>query len=132
MKNYSLLLAGFLLLSSQLFAKYPPAVLPMADQDSGLYVPDIFSPNGDGENDVLVIYADTGDVKNIKSFQVYSRWGELVWERHNFQPNIPEFGWDGERPDFEIAPVGMYHWRAIVELAGKPAVLLQGNVTLAR
>lgn len=55
--------------------------------DTLLWIPNAFSPNGDGENDVFRIFG-----KSIKTidFQIFNRWGELV-----FFTNDPNIGWDG-------------------------------------
>ena len=52
-----------------------------------LYVPNGFSPNGDGQNDVL--YVRGGGVTEM-SWVIYDRWGEKV-----FETTDPKQGWDG-------------------------------------
>ena len=59
-----------------------------------IYIPNAFSPNGDGANDKMIIYGGLG-VEEIEKFQIFSRWGELVFDRSNFQPNDASMGWDG-------------------------------------
>jgi gliding motility-associated-like protein len=52
-----------------------------------VFVPDIFSPNGDGVNDVFLVFGD--NIRTIE-MKVFNRWGELVYEGDN------QFtGWDG-------------------------------------
>lgn len=53
-----------------------------------LFVPSAFTPNGDGLNDVLKVIPV--GIKELKFFNVYSRWGELV-----FSTKDPNKGWDG-------------------------------------
>ena len=60
-----------------------------------VYVPNAFSPNGDGINDSFVVYGGK-DVLEIKTFRVFDRWGELVFENKNFLPNQETLGWNGE------------------------------------
>ena len=52
-----------------------------------------FSPNFDGNNDYF--YPTGSGVKIVKSFQVYSRWGQLLYSRTDFPPNDKKYGWDG-------------------------------------
>lgn len=52
-----------------------------------VFVPNAFSPNGDGQNDVLYV---RGPCIETVEFNVYNRWGELV-----FHTNDPAIGWDG-------------------------------------
>jgi gliding motility-associated-like protein len=60
---------------------------------SGVYMANAFSPNGDGNNDYF--YPTGSGVKVVKSFQVYSRWGQLLYSRTDFPPNDKKYGWDG-------------------------------------
>ncbi len=59
-----------------------------------VYIPNAFSPNDDGINDILMIHAGK-DVAEIVRFQLYDRWGELLFEQNNFMPNDPQYGWNG-------------------------------------
>ncbi|HLA58398.1 MAG TPA: T9SS type B sorting domain-containing protein, partial [Puia sp.] len=60
---------------------------------SGVNMANAFSPNHDGHNDYF--YPTGSGVKIVKSFQVYSRWGQLMYSRANFPPNDLKYGWDG-------------------------------------
>ena len=60
---------------------------------SGVNMANAFSPNHDGHNDYF--YPTGSGVKIVKSFQVYSRWGQLMYSRTNFPPNDLKYGWDG-------------------------------------
>lgn len=59
------------------------------------FIPTAFSPNGDGENDFFTIYTGT-DVKEILTLRVFSRWGNMVFEKNNFHPNNPDISWNGQ------------------------------------
>src|SRR5690606_34575117 len=52
-----------------------------------IFVPSAFSPNNDGENDVLCVYSDCME---SLTFTIYNRWGEAVYQTNNM--NIC---WDG-------------------------------------
>jgi gliding motility-associated-like protein len=58
-----------------------------------VFVPNTFTPNGDGQNDVF--YPRGVGMKSIRSFRIYNRWGEVVFERGNFLLNDRSSGWDG-------------------------------------
>ncbi|MBK7407770.1 MAG: gliding motility-associated C-terminal domain-containing protein [Saprospirales bacterium] len=75
-----------------------------------IYVPNIFSPNFDGINDRLTVFAGKS-VRQINSLKVFSRWGELVFEQYNFPPNDPGFGWDGSFNGRKIQE-GTFVWLA--------------------
>jgi gliding motility-associated-like protein len=52
-----------------------------------IFIPDIFSPNGDGKNDTLFVRSKA--ISNL-NFSIYNRWGERV-----FNSKSLDFGWDG-------------------------------------
>lgn len=96
-----------------------------------VYIPNIFSPNDDGDNDWFTIYADSRGVKQIRLFQIFSRWGEQVFERTNFQPNDPTLGWDGRFRGQDMNPA-VFVYYAIVEFIDGQEVLYKGDVTIKR
>jgi gliding motility-associated-like protein len=63
-------------------------------QESNVFFPNTFSPNGDGSNDVY--YPRGRGIDRIKSFQIVNRWGQVVFQRKNFAANDPSQGWDGK------------------------------------
>jgi gliding motility-associated-like protein len=96
-----------------------------------LYVPNAFSPNEDGNNEVLTV--NTSDsVREIKSFLVFNRWGDMVFHAQNFLPNeTDKNGWNGMAGGKPLNPdVYVY----VVEFVTKTGVLLvqKGDVTLMR
>ena len=96
-----------------------------------VYIPSAFSPNNDGINDQFVVYAKANVVTQVKIFQVYDRWGELVFEEENFQPNDPAFGWDGMfRGDLMNNAVFAY-WTE-VEFIDGTSQIFEGDVTLVK
>ena len=94
-----------------------------------VYIPNVFSPNDDGQNDVFLIFAKGREVKTIRSFLGFSRWGEQVWVFHDFQPNDPDFGWDesfrGQKMDTEV-----FVWFAELEFIDGSTAFYKGDVTL--
>ncbi len=95
-----------------------------------VFIPNVFSPNGDGVNDILTIFAGN-DVERVKSFLIFNRWGENVFEVYDFLPNDPGFGWDGyDRGKLYNAQVFTYF--AEVEFIDGEVVLFKGDVTLMR
>ena len=67
----------------------------------------------------------------IKSFLVFNRWGETVFERYNFQPNDPSLGWDGRfRGQMMNAAVFVYYLE--VEFIDGETELFKGDVMLMR
>jgi gliding motility-associated-like protein len=87
-------------------------------------VPTGFSPNGDGNNDLLNVYG-TMDVVDY-NFQVYSRWGQKLWESSDKTK-----GWDGTFKGQE-APVGVYAYVFKLTTSDGKQVQKSGNITLIR
>ena len=60
---------------------------------SNIFIPNTFSPNADGSNDVF--YPRGTGVFKIKNLRIFNRWGEVVFDRSSFDANNPSSGWDG-------------------------------------
>lgn len=92
--------------------------------ETNIFLPNAFSPNGDGNNDVLELY---GNLNGIKYFQllVFDRWGEKV-----FETNDQYFNWDGTyRGARQDAAVYIYVMK-IVYLNGKTDRTYKGSITI--
>ena len=59
-----------------------------------IYIPNAFSPNGDGNNDRFMIFSQ-GDVEEVEVMRIFDRWGDQVFENEDFPPNVASQGWDG-------------------------------------
>ncbi len=100
----------------------------LCDQ-SQLFIPNLFSPNGDGQNDVF--YARGQGLKEISSFRVYNRWGEQVFERHHIQLNDEANAWDGTYKGAALSPdVFVYVLDGICD-TGSP-ISWKGDISLIR
>ncbi len=92
-------------------------------------IPNVFTPNGDGENDTFGPVVTNDDFEgNIKftTFKIYNRWGNLVYDNNN-----PDIGWDGVF-DGKEAPAGTYGYYMEVDINECETIIKQGNVTLIR
>lgn len=91
-------------------------------ESPSVYVPDAFTPNNDGTNDVLDIYTS-----NVSAFEfvVYNRWGSAV-----FVSRDPAVKWDGKFKGV-ACPEGVYTWAMSYEFTGAPQKYNKnGQVTL--
>jgi gliding motility-associated-like protein len=88
-----------------------------------VFVPNIFSPNGDGENDVLFV---RGEGISSIDFIVYSRWGQKIFESRNLNK-----GWDGTFRGSPVEP-GVYVYHLRVEFTNSSEEKFKGNITLVR
>jgi gliding motility-associated-like protein len=95
-----------------------------------LFFPNIFSPNGDGVNDKWYPF-NKGDVREIQRLAIFSRWGELVFEKRSFPPNDPSFGWDGKYKNQPLPP-GLFVWQSQLIDSNGQAFFLSGTIQLIR
>lgn len=63
-------------------------------KDGQVFIPNAFTPDGDGINDRLMVRAS--GIVSVNYFRIFNRWGDLIFERANFRPNDPAYGWDGK------------------------------------
>ncbi len=105
-------------------------LLVSVDNSRPVYVPNAFSPNDDKMNDLLVIFGGKS-VNSIKSFLIFSRWGEVVFQGYNLPHSNFDFGWDGTYRG-EILDPGVYTWFAEVEFKDGEVIMYEGDVTLIR
>ncbi len=98
--------------------------------DNKIYIPNIFSPNGDGINDVIMISADES-VREITSFSIFDRWGNLVFGAEHFQPNDPSRSWDGKMKGEAMNP-GVFTFRVVVDFSDGHSEVRYGDITLMR
>jgi gliding motility-associated-like protein len=92
-------------------------VYPLADVPTG------FTPNGDGNNDILYI---RGAGIDAVDFRITNRWGEMVFETKDIS-----IGWDGKYKGKE-APVEAYAYTLNVTFIDGTTFSKQGNITLIR
>ncbi len=97
--------------------------------DKNFFIPNTFSPNNDGNNDVF--YPRGSGVARVQSMRIFNRWGELVFQRSNFAANDPSLGWDGTYKGRK-AEIDAYVY--VIELICENSVVIpyKGNVTLIR
>lgn len=107
------------------------SILIIIDRRIDVYVPNVFSPDNDGFNDWFTIFANPKHVLNIKTLQVFDRWGSQVFQRDDFAPNIEQLGWDGAHRGSALNPA-VFVWYAELELADGTTQIFKGDVTLVR
>gem|GEM_PF-718431 len=61
--------------------------------NSNVFIPNTFSPNNDGINDVFFVRGK--GLYAVSSLRIFNRWGQMVFEKRNVTPNNPADGWDG-------------------------------------
>jgi gliding motility-associated-like protein len=98
-------------------------------EGSQVYVPNAFTPDGDGKNDILMIRSK--GIEAVRSFKIYSRWGELIFEKSNFPPNNPAYGWDGKIKGV-ISSAEVYVYVAQVTCDNVKDFIIKGNISILK
>ena len=99
-------------------------------ENNRIFIPNIFSPNNDGVNDIFVINTGPG-VAQIKSMRVYDRWGALVHNVENVPANREAYGWDGTFRGNPHAQ-NVYVYFVELELLNGKVIDFRGDVSLVR
>jgi gliding motility-associated-like protein len=98
-------------------------------QGSQVFIPNAFTPDGDGYNDVLMVRAS--GIALVKSFRIFNRWGEVVFERGNFQPNDAQYGWDGKIRG-KVSGPDVFVYTADVVCENGSSYTYKGNVSILK
>ncbi len=105
------------------------AMTPVFLSEFAVYVPNAFSPNGDGLNDRFFVQGRTN--YDIRSFRIFDRWGNQVFEQSGIHVNASEMGWNGE-VNGKMMSTGVYVWQAVVIAKDGNQQVLAGDVQLVR
>lgn len=96
-------------------------------KDGNLFIPNTFSPNGDGSNDVF--YPRGKGLERVKMLRIFNRWGEVVFEKRDFPVNDASAGWNGsykgQKPKADV-----YVYQAEVFCDNGDIIRLNGNIAL--
>ena len=93
-------------------------------------VPNAFTPNGDGRNDVF--YVMGGPVNSmVEDFVVFNRYGAEVFRAHDVAPGDKTYAWNGTFRG-TAAPAGTYVYVVVMKLAGGNRQVYKGTVVLIR
>ena len=96
---------------------------------ANVFIPNTFSPNGDGVNDVF--YPRGSGLFRIKSLRIFNRWGEVVYSKNDIMPNDVRAGWDGNYKGVKLSP-DVFVYTAEVECENATILTLKGDVALMR
>ncbi len=97
--------------------------------NSNIFVPNTFSPDGDGNNEQF--YPRGRGIVTAKSFRIFSRWGQQVFQAQNFLINDASTGWDGTFKGAKLPP-DVYVYILEVYCENGNLVNLKGDVMLVR
>ena len=98
-------------------------VITVTPLEKDVFVPNVFSPNGDGKNDVLFVYGNYIDQLDMR---IFNQWGEQI-----YAINSKTKGWDGTYKG-KAQPVGVYVYALKAVLSDGRTVQMKGSITLVR
>lgn len=98
-------------------------------ESAQVFIPNAFTPDGDGHNDKLIVRAK--GIAMVKYFRVFNRWGEVVFERSNFQPNDINNAWDGKVRG-KIGGSEVFVYTAEVICDNGATYVYKGNVSIIK
>ncbi len=99
-------------------------LLVRVQDNTSAYLPNVFTPNGDGQNDILM--PNLVGVKQLRFFRIFNRWGKMLFETTNIG-----VGWDGRYKGI-LQPLDTYTWSIEGYDGNGSFVKRQGSVTLIR
>jgi len=91
------------------------------------FIPNTFSPNGDGANDVF--YLRGSGLFRVKSLMIFNRWGEIVFEKREFPVNDAASGWNGTYKGKKAAP-DVYVYQIEIICSNGETIKYSGNIAL--
>lgn len=99
-------------------------------KDRQIFIPNAFSPNGDGLNDMFYVQSGKG-IFQIAAFRVFDRWGANVYLIDQIQPNNPNVGWNGDHKGKPLGE-GVYVYFADVVFIDGRTIRYKGSISLLR
>jgi gliding motility-associated-like protein len=95
-----------------------------------IFIPNVFSPNGDGVNDYFAVFGNQAALL-VKELRIYDRWGGQVFEGRDIPLNAENRGWDGTFDGKQLNP-DAFTFYALIRFIDGEEVLYKGSVTLVR
>ncbi|KAA3631077.1 MAG: hypothetical protein DWQ02_16920 [Bacteroidetes bacterium] len=100
------------------------------DKNTPVFVPNAFSPNGDGINDRLQIYAHES-ITEVLEFRIFNRWGDMVYTLENFHPLENQNGWDGKFKGQVLNPDVFVYYARLKRMDGT-ILQISGEINLLK
>ncbi|MBK9108221.1 MAG: gliding motility-associated C-terminal domain-containing protein [Saprospiraceae bacterium] len=98
--------------------------------DPNLFLPNVFSPNGDQINDFLVMQAGS-ELERVKYLRIFDRWGNMVFEKLDFLPDRQTLLWDGTFNGEKLNP-GVFIYTLEAVLVNGNSFKKHGDISLLR
>lgn len=100
------------------------------NEENPAYIPNAFSPDGDGTNDIFYVYAGQ-EIQLVKQLKIFDRWGNMVFAVNDALPNDPASGWDGTFQG-KLMNAQVLVWMVELEFIEGGSEVLYGELLLMR
>ncbi len=105
-------------------------VIVLPEDTSGVFIPNVFSPNNDGLNDILEVKIQNAE---LESFEIYDRWGIAVMKSASLKiQDFQTVAWDGRTTSGVSCSEGTYFYILIMKDKKGNNKEYKGFVTLVR
>ncbi len=104
-------------------------LITINQENCQIFIPNAFSPNDDGFNDVFKVYPHSDFKGDFRIFRIYNRWGALMYEAQNFSPE--NSGWNGTHKGKKLG-VGVYVYFIEIEYENGDKEILEGDITIIK
>ncbi len=95
-----------------------------------IYIPNTFTPNGDGTNDSFTLFGGKS-ARKIQLLRIFNRWGALVFEGNDMDLGDLSQGWDGTFKG-EILQPDVFAFYALIEFIDDEVILFEGDLTILK
>ena len=95
-------------------------------------IPEAFSPDNDGHNDKFYPMANNPGIRSIQSFEIFDRWGGIIYRVTNFPISDPAFGWNGATRNGTTVQPGKYVYQIVAEYVDGEILVHKGSFLLIR
>jgi gliding motility-associated-like protein len=97
--------------------------------NESVFLPNTFTPNNDGVNDVF--YPRGRGIRTVKFLRIYNRWGQLMFERLNFNTDDRSAGWNGTL-NGKLLTADVYVYSLGMVCDSNQTIEVKGNIMLVR
>jgi gliding motility-associated-like protein len=105
-------------------------ILVELERNRNVYIPNTFTPNDDGKNDLFTAFTGPG-VSKINSFDVYDRWGNHLYNTKDISQGDDSKGWDGSYKAQTMDP-GVYVYIIQISFIDGSVLTYRGDITLLK
>jgi gliding motility-associated-like protein len=100
--------------------------------NTDITLPNIFSPDGDGSNDIFFVVLPENINGTVKNMAIYDRWGNQLFSAKDVPANQPSAGWSGMFKGDPVQP-GVYVYLIVLQIDGKAGTdKYAGSITVIR